>query len=353
MLLHNTGGVTQAFSSLRKGILSSMPPPDNDQLLDKLELVSPAPWSTKFGLPEIHMLKELNQRAPMLLRTTVVMVDVMKDSSEEILSTLTCCFAGGGGVPELGLGEAEMLCILTAWKRHMTLIANATVYERYADMLQIALYMLAVVTTLLAVLYTIAANDVKAAEKEYTDWLAAQAVDEEVERRVRRALATTIIGCYPPMAPPPSEPPCPPPPEWPPPLVPPLAPPFPPPLPMPPVDTSLKDTLSLVMILLPILAAFLGSVKSKVRPREKWSTCLMAAHQIVSQIYYYRLRTEKFDVNAPPASEDEEPVDPKKKQMMARQKFVDTCSEIYGMAISTEISKGGALKIDKVAKMQQ
>ena len=30
VLLHNTGGVTQAFSSLRKGILSSMPPPDND-----------------------------------------------------------------------------------------------------------------------------------------------------------------------------------------------------------------------------------------------------------------------------------------------------------------------------------
>ena len=30
------------------------------------------------------MLKELNQRAPMLLRTSIVAVDVMKDSSEEV-----------------------------------------------------------------------------------------------------------------------------------------------------------------------------------------------------------------------------------------------------------------------------
>ena len=89
------------------------------------------------------MMKELAQRAPMLLRTTVVAVDVMKDSSEETLSVLTCCFAGGGGVPELGLGEAEMLCILTAWKRHMTLITNAKAYERMADFLQLFLCELA------------------------------------------------------------------------------------------------------------------------------------------------------------------------------------------------------------------
>ena len=47
VLLHNTGGVTQAFSSLRKAMLSSSPPPDNNKLLESLELVSPAPWSRK------------------------------------------------------------------------------------------------------------------------------------------------------------------------------------------------------------------------------------------------------------------------------------------------------------------
>ena len=71
------------------------------------------------------MMKELHEKAPMLLRTTVMSVDFIKDSSEEILSTLTMCFAGGGGVPELGLGPAETLCILTAWKRRTRILDNA------------------------------------------------------------------------------------------------------------------------------------------------------------------------------------------------------------------------------------
>ena len=66
----------------------------------------------------------------MLFRTSVVSVDVMRDTSEDVLSTLTCCFSGGGGVPELGLGEAEKLCILTAWKRHITLVENARKYVK-------------------------------------------------------------------------------------------------------------------------------------------------------------------------------------------------------------------------------
>jgi hypothetical protein len=49
----------------------------------------------------------------------------MRDTSEDTLSTLTCCFSGGSGVPELGLGEAEQLCVLTCWKRHMILRENA------------------------------------------------------------------------------------------------------------------------------------------------------------------------------------------------------------------------------------
>lgn len=106
VMLHNTGGVVQAFASLRKAMLATSPAPEPSELLKKLELVSPQAWRDQFGLPEILMMKELHQRAPMLLRTSVVAVDVMKDTSEDVLSTLTCCFSGGGGVPELGLGEA-------------------------------------------------------------------------------------------------------------------------------------------------------------------------------------------------------------------------------------------------------
>jgi len=110
--------------------------------------------------------------------------------------------------------------------------------------------------------------------------------------------------------------------------------------------------LEWVMIILPIVMGFLGTVRGKVRPREKWSTCLMAAEQIVCQIYFYRLRTERYDVNAPSSSEEEEEVSPKKRQAMMRQLFVDTCTEIYAMAISTEVNKGGALKMNKVAQLK-
>jgi len=340
VLLHNTGGVTQAFSSLRRGILSSMPPPEAAQLMESIELVSPEAWSKDFGLPEIHMMKELNQRAPMLLRTTIVAVDVMKDTSEEALSALTCCFQGGGGVPELGLGEAEAICILTAWQRHMTLRDNAKTYEKMADFLQIAQYLLAVVTTLMAIITAIQAGLpipsgeisigalVGGDEGEVTGDLDAALLDgmgsgvEEGESIPNGDTALALVGGD-----------------------------------LGALGESLGGMnvvaiLEWVMIILPIVMGFLGTVRGKVRPREKWSTCLMAAEQIVCQIYFYRLRTERYDVNAPSSSEEEEEVSPKKKQAMMRQLFVDTCTEIYAMAISTEVNKGGALKMNKVAQLK-
>ena len=63
----------------------------------------------------------------------------MKDTSEDTLSMLTCCFSGGGGVPELGLGDAGINCVYTAWKRHIILWENARRFERIADVIQIFL----------------------------------------------------------------------------------------------------------------------------------------------------------------------------------------------------------------------
>ena len=77
-MLHNTGGVVQAFCSLRKAMLSKLPVPNSSELLEKLELVSPQAWAKDFGLPEILMMKELHQRAPMLLRTTCMQVCATK-----------------------------------------------------------------------------------------------------------------------------------------------------------------------------------------------------------------------------------------------------------------------------------
>ena len=52
----------------------------------------------------------------------------------------------------------------------------------------------------------------------------------------------------------------------------------------------------------------------------RWATCLMGAHQIVDQIYKYRLRTERYDVIAPQSFVDEGLTELTPKQ---RSSFVD------------------------------
>jgi hypothetical protein len=52
------------------------------------------------------------------------------------------------------------------------------------------------------------------------------------------------------------------------------------------VDTS--DPVGLSVILLPLALSFVGTIRTKQRPREKWATCLMSAHQIVQEIYKVR-----------------------------------------------------------------
>lgn len=330
VLLHNTGGVTQAFASLRKAMISSPYTPPPNELLDAVERVSPgAMWSTAFGLPEVHMMRELVQRAPMIMRKTIMAVDVMHDTSEEVLSTLTCCFSGGGGVPELGLGEAEVLCVLTAWKRHITLIVNARRFERLADGLQVALYVVSIVSTVVAIVY--AMDESERARKSTLN--AAAAV--EARRLLHGVLLADgdgdeIVGglhtlsCAQPM-----------------------------------LETALRrlseasadggeagasgsggvggwlgesesiinnlTPFGMAVVLLPILATMLGVIRSRMRPREKWASCLMAAHQIVGQIYMYRLRTESYDTMAPQSMDDDaEVVSPKQRETQARLKFVRT-----------------------------
>ena len=60
----------------------------------------------------------------------------------------------------------------------------------------------------------------------------------------------------------------------------------------------------------------------------RWATCLMGAHQIVDQIYKYRLRTERYDVIAPQGFVDEglTELTPKQRSSAARLEFVNTVS---------------------------
>ena len=264
-------------------MLSSFPAPEPAELMEALELVSPAAWTQAFGLAEILMMKDLHQRAPMLLRNTVVSVDVMRDTSEDFLNTLTCCFSGGGGIPELGLGEAEVLCVMTAWKRALSLSTSAKSFGQTATAIYATRVALGVLATALALLY---------------------------------ALRTSAGTC-----------------------------------------TGPPGALDLLLILATLGWWACSAVSDRLRPRRKWAVCLMASQQIVDQIYKYRMRTDKYDTQAPlPGGEEgEEPVEsfPKMREMMARKDFVDTCSRIYSEALKTEVGKEDALVAGELEALDQ
>ena len=78
-------------------------------------------------------------RAPRLFRKAIVSVDIVTDSAEDVLETLTSCFAsaGAGGVPELGLGNAEVNMTYTAWKRHLALCDNGRQFQFRSDVMQV------------------------------------------------------------------------------------------------------------------------------------------------------------------------------------------------------------------------
>merc|ERR1719456_1573056 len=94
----------------------------------------------------------MNKRAPELMRKQVVVVDAVRDNPEDIVEALTGCFAGSGGLPELGLGTAEADVVLSAWRLHLTLWTNAKRIRGKADRLYTLSIMLVIFTALASVL---------------------------------------------------------------------------------------------------------------------------------------------------------------------------------------------------------
>jgi hypothetical protein len=150
--------VTQAFASLIRGLAESeengVKEISAEQLGNRMEIVSKDKWAKTFGYPEIIMMKELNKRAPQLFKKTIVTVDIIHDSADEALGIMTGCFASpDGGIPELGLGDAEKLVVLNAWDRYLTLTRSASRMRRWANFLFGILLFLGLLTTFISVLY--------------------------------------------------------------------------------------------------------------------------------------------------------------------------------------------------------
>ena len=343
VMLHNTGGAVQAFSALRAEILAGNM--EDDKLLDVLDknLVSPQTWAQRFGLPEILMMKGLHQRAPMLFRKTIVEVNVMLDTSEDVVNTVTACFSDADGLPELGIGDQEEVCILTAWKRHCTLYENAQKYVFYANALQLSIYALGVLTTMLVVVAGILGVTISA-EVQAGALGAISGIDgisqlagavgldlpgdsasgsgEVASGDAGSGAAAGGAAAV-------------------------------------PAGSGGPGTLfgftpiELVLVLLPIIIGCLMTINTKIRPREKWATCLMASYQIVSLIYKFRMKATPYDPEAPlppdPATGEIPVISPTKRKVNCRQDFIAMCTAVYSYAIATELTKGGALRMGKYA----
>lgn len=175
VLLYNSGGVTQAFGSLHRALLrqdgdaggggggatgggeTDEPGGAPSDLLGEIEYVAEENWVKSFGVPEVMLFQELHKRAPALFHKSIVTVDLVNDSAEEVLQTITGSFASaGGGLPELGLGAAEVNVVLSAWSRHLALSKTARYFAWRASLVSVALFSISLLTALVAVLYAAA-----------------------------------------------------------------------------------------------------------------------------------------------------------------------------------------------------
>jgi hypothetical protein len=89
VLLYNSGGVTQAFSSVLRTLVNHPEISVSTVASKHVDIVSNENWAQTFGVPEIVMMKELDKRAPLLYKKAIVTVDIVEDSAEHVLHTMT------------------------------------------------------------------------------------------------------------------------------------------------------------------------------------------------------------------------------------------------------------------------
>ena len=288
VMLHNSGGVVTAFSWLQRVMAFTRPAPPTDKLRGPLKFLianlSKANWVHDFGVPEILMMKGLADRAPQLFRKHVVSVDILTDSEEQMLEMITGCFAAAGGVPELGLGNAEVNVVFNAWNLHLTLCENARRFWRFSVVAQVIIWTLALITTVISI-------SVPSLTTE----------GAVLERYVNM-----------------------------------------------PDDAAglLVEILEYAAILFPIVIALVTTMTSKMLWRDKWSVCIMAASQLVAEIYKFRMMTLEYEWSASSSlsnGDDRVPLTAKQKTHLARQTFVERVQAFYSTCL-TEMAQGGALK---------
>jgi len=182
-------------------------------------------------------------------------------------------------VPELGLGNAEIKVVATAWNRHLLLFHNGDKYNARSWIMQLVLYIMAIATTALAI------------------------------------FSTTHPG----------------------------------------LENNMR--VKNIMLILPIVAALLTTIGTRLRQRQKYSQCKLSSFVIVSEIYKFRVRAIEYDQLALSAAvaameggddkkdEDEmpKPISSKERDKIARRMFVQRVKTFYSTCMATELATGTSI----------
>ena len=187
VMLYNSGGVAHSFASVHNAIMN--PPPDKltdaelekqahksdrvaarlvpresdithkareaERILKLVEVVSTDPWARSFGIPEIMKLTQVHMQEPRLFKKTVVVADLVHDTPEDMLAIVSGCFANTDMVSlELGHGNANLKVTYEAWKRHLSLWENSRVLHMRANILELLIIVLSLITGALSVVFS-------------------------------------------------------------------------------------------------------------------------------------------------------------------------------------------------------
>jgi len=309
VMLYNSGGVTQAWSWLQRVMANHTVAPPIQEMREPLYFilgaVSDQLWTHTFGVPEMLIIKGLAERVPQLFRKNIVSVDLLNDSEEQMLQVITSCFASGtGGVPELGLGDAEVNIVWTAWQLHYDLCVNAADFYRSAWISQIVLWLLGIITTFVAV---VLAHMRAAGAAEGSEAIQDEGEATGVVRDLLRSAMIRALGGE-----------------------------------MPSPDT-LEGLLARALIILPLITGGVTTISTRMGWKDKYSVVITAAHFIVQEIYAYRMKAGKYDLLVAESEESEEEDGAKmsdsQRRQRARQAFVDEIQTRYSAALA-DITSG-------------
>lgn len=244
-------------------------------------------------------------RSPNLFDTFIVSVDLINTSTENFLHTITEVFANGGktGIPELGVGNAEELVVFNAWERHKALFYNQKSLFLTGRIIYIMLAVTAFLTTVCSVIYSNIAYsfDVKGRTKLLGDscptydpvdagGVGGPASCDKLYSYVQDAKAMAQFG----------------------------------------------STLKTFIVMLPIIAGFLGTVMTRNSFESKWKISYMSSMQICSEIFMFRTKVGMYrDVSA------EEVQRTSGTKVEERNIFVTRIQAIFNEAMSTDVGKNG------------